>query len=155
MIREYIQKKSTQVLLLILVAGVWLYNSWQIFSMNTGNEVIQQQEVLYAGGGEDLTLPSISSFEYRGNFRDPFIPVLEVPGTAVNEKPKPKEPEEVPVTELELTGVFGNMAVIQDMYGEIHFVERGDSIGELVLTSISSDSVIFFIENKSISIKLY
>lgn len=159
MVREAIQKKSVQTVLVVLVAGIWLYNSWQIFSIQNEKEVIRQTHFLEIGDGEDLTIPDAVPFEYRGNFRDPFTPVLTSTASArpVNSSEPgeevPDEPEQMP--ELTLTGIFENTAVIQDMNGGVHFAGPGDSIGDVILKSVNSNSITLSYMNKTLTIQLH
>jgi len=156
MIREAIQKKSTQTVLIILVAGIWIYNSLKIISIQSDGEIIRQVELSEFGESEDLTLPDLIHFEYRGNFRDPFTPLLEKVRTVqasqviIEEQPEPEfDPE------LMLTGIFEKFAVLQDKNGSIFFAEPGDSVGKMLMNSVYRDSVVLRAGNRSFSLQLH
>lgn len=158
MVREVIKKKSVQSLLIVLVIGIWVYNSWRIFSIPGDNEIIQQPQIIDVGEGESLTLPDVSRFDFKGNFRDPFLPVLEKTVTPQQEnirEPEVKIPEPEQIPEIILTGIFENTAVLQDGNGLVYLAEPGDSIGKVIMKSIDINFITLSFRNRTFTIQLY
>jgi hypothetical protein len=156
MVNELIQKKSVQSILIVLVLGIWVYNSWRIFSIPGDHEIIRQSQIPDHGEGESLTIPDVSGFDFKGNFRDPFLPVLEKMAASQQENNREEEvivEEQLP--EFILTGIFENTAVLQDGNGLVHLAEPGDSIGKVIIKSIDFNFITMSFRNRTFTIQLY
>jgi hypothetical protein len=153
--RELIQKKTTQMVLLVLVAGIWLYNSWTILSMTTGGEAVMYSGPSDPGFGAELTLPIYEAFEYRATFNDPFRPKMD----RISRQPVPvrqqvQVTEEIILPDLMLSGIVENMAIIRSGPINTFFVSVGDSVEGAVISSVARDSVVLIFKDTRFSLKL-
>ncbi len=146
-------KKVVIPLLLVLSVVIWSHNIYRVIKsvFNAEDEIIMEQafekesETEYELKRNDKPR---EKFVYQSDFRDPFKDWLHL------KKKKEPHPEalkiEIPVPPVRLprlrfTGLLqdssGNLAVIEDPRGQIHFVDVNDSVSGVIITNITEQII--------------
>jgi len=148
-----ITKKAVIPLLLVLSVLIWSHNIYRVINsvFKAEEEIIVKNE--YKEKTDTDYLLTFNSeprnkFVYKSEFRDPFKDWLHI-------RNKRKEKEEamkvdipiktISLPKLRFTGLLkddsGNLAVIEDLKGKIHFVDVNDRVAEVTITRISDHFV--------------
>lgn len=147
--REWLEKKSIQGVLIIIVLLIWGYNTYSIVG------AAEEESLKISNGGvdvnmEDWQIPELGKSTYRADFPDPFEPKF-VSNTATAPQPEqPKEKAEPPV--LTLTGIVEEMALIRNWSQQLFFVSAGDTIEGAYVQSVTADSVTVTFESQKITL---
>lgn len=152
---KLLQKRSTQVIMVLLVLVIWIYNMTRIISIGTETEVVQANVGPELTDAEDFEEPVAHEFRYRGNFKDPFKPVI------IRQQPPPTPPEQNEEVEeaeirpeIQLYGIVEGLAVVQVLNNEVRFMEAGDQTEGISVQRIYTDSVEFRFNEELFTLKL-
>ncbi|MFO7889353.1 MAG: hypothetical protein R6V04_03335 [bacterium] len=159
-------KKVVIPLLLVLSVAIWSHNIYRVIKsvFNADDETMVEDAFEKASEVEytlKLNDKPREKFVYQAEFRDPFQDWLHL------KKQKKSQPEalkvEVPVPPVRLpplrfTGLLqdssGNLAVIEDPQGQIHFVDVNDSASGVIITSITEQIIKCTYKEKEFTLKL-
>ncbi|MEX2345038.1 MAG: hypothetical protein WD604_05450 [Balneolaceae bacterium] len=152
--REWLEKKSIQGVLVLIVLLIWGYNTYSIVGV-----AAEEESVKTPGGGmdintEDWQVPELKKNTYRSDFPDPFEPknVSNVINKPEVQSAPPEEAAEPPV--LTLTGIVEKMALVQNQDNQLFFVSTGDTVEGARVQSVSTDSVMVTFESQKITLKI-
>lgn len=152
--RELLQKRSTQVIMVLLVLIIWIYNMNQIISIQSESENVSRD--LDLGDVDTFQYDQISTYNYtyNGDFKDPFLPAIRyeqtpaTPPESIAEQPEPVRPR------VQLFGIVEESAVVKIANENVHFMQNGDQIEGVRLQVIYSDSVTFTFNEETFTLNL-
>ncbi|MEO1023306.1 MAG: hypothetical protein AAFW89_12255 [Bacteroidota bacterium] len=138
--KAFLETTPGKILLIIIVLSIWgvnVINVRDLFSSDneTGIRKAQTNELV------DPTLPEVAQFRYQPGNRNPFAP------SAYRPEPLQRQARDVPnqiakqKPILSLTGVMDGMAIIQYNNQESYFVAEGDTFENVIVHTITLDSV--------------
>lgn len=152
---DLLQKRSTQVVMILLVLVIWAYNMVQFAGIQNDAETIRDD--LDLSGIESVEFNDLTRYEYSysGNFKDPFLPTIQVRQPPVQSTPDPisvqREPER---PSIQLYGIVEASAVVKFAGNHTHFMEEGDAIEGIYLQSLYADSATFSFNNEPFTLTL-
>lgn len=149
---ENLEKTSVKVALVLALVIIWGYNSYSILDITEAGKLNANENDSTVTVSE-LSIPSHQQFEYNGDFRDPFIPLITKRVQKQEPSPQKTTPEPIKLPKLQVTGIVENMALIQDERQNLFFVSRGDSIGEAYVLFVTEDSVGLVFKKRKFNLK--
>lgn len=151
--RKWMEKKSFQAVLIIVLLFIWGYNTYKIAGIGTEDKVDEDLLTVPIMDVDTLVASEVDRYSYDAGFRDPFVPIL---AKKVIHKPRisqPKPKREIKLPSLELTGIVEEMAMIQNKQRQIFFVSKGDTVEGARVQFVTSDSVVLIYESKKLTLK--
>lgn len=151
--RKWMEKKSFQAVLIIVLLFIWGYNTYKIAGIGTEDKIEEDLLNVPIIDVDTLVASEVDRYSYDAGFRDPFGPIL---AKKVIHKPRisqPKPKREIKLPSLELTGIVEEMAMIQNKQRQIFFVSKGDTVEGARVQFVTSDSVGLIYESKKLTLK--
>jgi type II secretory pathway component PulC len=141
---DLLQKRSTQIVMILLVLVIWAYNMVQFVSIQNETETVRDD--LDMSGIESFEFNDLTTYEYSysGNFKDPFLPSIQVRQPPLQPSPDPISVQQEPERpSIQLYGIVEASAVVKLTGNQTHFMEEGDAIEGIYLQSLYADSATF------------
>jgi len=141
---DLLQKRSTQIVMILLVLVIWAYNMVQFVSIQNETETIRDDRDVSGIESFEYNDLTIYEYSYSGNFKDPFLPVIQPRQQPMRPSPDPiglQQESERPG--IQLFGIVEASAVVKLAGNQTHFMEEGDAIEGIYLQSLYADSATF------------
>ncbi|CAN5489594.1 hypothetical protein BH23BAC3_BH23BAC3_22390 [soil metagenome] len=153
--REFLQKRTVQAVMVAFVLVIWIYNMNQIMTIQSDTENIREELNLSLVDSTGLNTMSTYNFSYTGNFRDPFLSGIRNDRSPPNPMESSIEETEVSIRpNIQLYGVVEGLAVIKMDGNMIHFMQAGENVDGVRVHKIYSDSVSFMYHQEEFTLNL-
>ncbi|MGF1670727.1 MAG: hypothetical protein ACFCU6_09775 [Balneolaceae bacterium] len=152
---ELIENKIVQMILGVIVILIWGYNMLKITDIATpassGN-----QSPFTALDQDLLEIPDLLQYDYKADFRDPFLPGLTQQTSLPVANNIESNPPPPPVTppDVKLTGVIEGTALLQNSRNELFFAAPGDTVDGALVKSVTPYSVVMIFKSKEFTVTL-
>lgn len=152
--REWLEKKPVQVILILVVLLIWGYNTYSIVGAAADEDSLVLPDRQKNMSIENWEVPEMRKNIYKADFPDPFKPKIEpavVKSIAIN----PRQPQkEIQPPALTLAGIVESMALIKNRNNQLFFVSVGDTVEGAFVHTVTADSVILSFESQGLTLKI-
>lgn len=102
-----------------------------------------------------LEVPDLLHYDYKAEFRDPFMPGLtQPPRLPVVRTEFEPPPQSVSPPEMKLTGVIEGTALLQNSRDELFFAAKGDTVDGALVKLVTPHSVVMIFKSKEFTVTL-
>jgi len=151
---DLLEKKIVQITLGAIVVLIWGYNMLKITDIALPAPADSDSSLLPLDQ-DLLEIPDLLHYDYKAEFRDPFMPELTHPPRLPVEKTEfEPPPQSVSPPKIKLSGVIEGTALLQNSREELYFAAPGDTVDGAFVKLVTPQSVVMIFKSKEFTVTL-